>query len=341
MPTVVSPAVRLEPAAELPTVESPVDADIGVPEEIAAVVELPVVEASPAVEELAAVAASSVPDTASIPSIPARRAAANTQQRASVWSRGAWRIAAAIVVLLGGAMIWRKLPGPRPAASAVTVATAVGQTDTTYLADGTQVILGPDSRLVVAAMYGQENRSVELTGEALFEVQHGTVPFTVSAGGALMEDLGTTFDVRAVGGEVVVAVSEGSVRMSGSGANGAPSAGSSGGIVLKAGDRASMAAGAGPILQQGAATQADVAWVNGELVFDAAPVSRVVADVRRWYGVEVQVPDSALAASHLTLTFGGGEPVEEVLDGIGLALGAQITRNGNVALLHAGAGTPN
>jgi transmembrane sensor len=263
---------------------------------------------------------------AEAPTLPLRPAA-NAEPAADVPSRRGWlRIAAAIVVLLGGALVWQRMPGPRPAATSVTLSTGVGATDTTFLGDGTRVILGPESRMVVAAGYGEDNRAVELTGEALFDVAHADVPFTVSAGGAVMEDLGTVFNVRAVGGEVVVAVTEGSVSMSG--------------IVLKAGDRAVMAAGSAPVLQQGAVTDADLAWTAGQLVFVDAPISRVTADIRRWYGVEVQVPDTALASSHLNVSF-GGEPVDEVLQGIALALGADLIRDGKVVVLRVGAGKPN
>ena len=139
---------------------------------------------------------------------PARRA----------WNTTLFRIAAAIVVLLGGGLLWQSLQngaGTPDASIGQSFSTMVGTTDTVNLSDGTSVILGPDSHLTLAKGYGETERSVELEGEAFFTVVHdATKPFTVRAGKAIVKDLGTTFSVRTdVGGPVRVAVTSGSVHL--------------------------------------------------------------------------------------------------------------------------------
>ena len=65
------------------------------------------------------------------------------------------------------------------------------------LADGSRVVLGPDSRLTVPADFGSGARAVELEGDGYFDVRHDAAkPFAVRVGQALVEDVGTTFRVE-------------------------------------------------------------------------------------------------------------------------------------------------
>lgn len=249
------------------------------------------------------------------------------------WRTISLRIAAAIALLVGGALVWRATRGGADgivAVAARTYTTPVGRTDSVRLPDGSRVILGAASRLVVAASYGKPAREVELTGEALFDVRHDAAhPFGVRAGAAAIQDVGTTFTVHNDGGEDVrVVVTSGAVRLK---AADAPAAS---GVVLRAGDRGVLAPDGRAVADRAAATEADLAWTSGRLVFDDAPLGRVSADLRRWYGIELDVTDPALAGRHLTASF-QGEPVDQVLNVIALALGAHVERHGDTAVLRA------
>jgi ferric-dicitrate binding protein FerR (iron transport regulator) len=54
--------------------------------------------------------------------------------------------------------------------------------------------------------------------------------------------------------------------------------------------------------------------------------------MRKWYGIELKVADKALNNRHLTATFAGESP-ERVLETIRLALGAEIERHGDTAIV--------
>ena len=58
-------------------------------------------------------------------------------------------------------------------------------------------------------------------------------------------------------------------------------------------------------------------------MFRNAPISEVAADLRRWYGVELRVTDSALLKRHYTGVFGSESP-NRVVERIALSLGADI-----------------
>jgi transmembrane sensor len=173
---------------------------------------------------------------------------------------------------------------------------------------------------------------VELRGEALFDVRHDDRrPFHVRAGSATVTDVGTTFAVRTdAGDEVHVIVTSGVVRLR------SASAPRDQGVTLTAGDRGALGANGRVMVDRGGATDDDLAWTRGRLVFNDAPLGRVRADLRRWYGIELDITDSRVAGRHLTAAF-AGEPAQQVLDVIALALGVTIERRGggDTAVIHA------
>ena len=75
-----------------------------------------------------------------------------------------------------------------------------------------------------------------------------------------------------------------------------------------------------------------MAWTRGRLIFTAAPMSAVAADVKRWYGIDLTIADPSISSKHLTAAF-AGESADQALRMIGLALGATIERHGNTAVL--------
>jgi transmembrane sensor len=214
------------------------------------------------------------------------------------------------------------------AALARTYTTGVGQRDSVRLADGTRVVLGPDSRLTVPADYGTSRRSVELRGDGYFDVVHdGAKPFAVRVGKAVVEDIGTTFTVESDDAAATsVSVVTGSVRLR------EAESGPASGVVLAAGDRGSIDESGRASAQQHVVRDEDVAWTHGRLVFRDAPLSRVANELRRWYGVTLRVNDSALLNQPVTMAF-AGEPADRVLDIIGLTLGARVQRQGDTATL--------
>ena len=249
--------------------------------------------------------------------LPFRRPAQRTERHRAP----GWRIAAAAAALLAvGGTLWQTSRGP--AVDARSYATAAGQRDSITLSDGTRVLLGPSSRVDVAAGYGRDTRDVSLTGEAYFEVVHnGAHPFTVHAGEATVRDVGTRFVVRHDAGSAVeVAVTEGVVDVSAGAAR----------VRLARGDRGALDAAGRLSAARAAVADADVAWTRGRLVFADAPLARVRADLRRWYGLEIAL-DPALEARHVTASFEGDTPAH-VLEVLGLALGADVARRGDTAV---------
>ena len=237
--------------------------------------------------------------------------------------RGVWVAAATVVAMIGTIAVARRVAERvlgMHTAPMHQYATAAGERATVRLTDGTELTLAPLSRVRVPLDYGRISRDVTLEGEAVFTVVHDAAhPFAVRAGSAISRDVGTRFDMRAYGDDraVRVAVVEGRVSVSEAGRSGTPAA---------AGDVAVMTADA-IALTHGADVASIVAWTDGRLVFDAAPMNEVLATIGRWYDVDASVATPALASRHVTATFTNA-PVDEVLASLAATLDARVERHG-------------
>jgi len=199
-------------------------------------------------------------------------------------------------------------------------------------------MLAPGSRLSVAADFDAK-RTVELEGAAYFEVKHDAArSFTVRSRDAEIRDIGTAFSVSTdASGSVTVAVTEGVVAMR------AVSSGAGTSVELRAGDRGVMGAWSETttgdarskdevVVSRGAVTADDVAWTHGDLIYRDAPMSVVQADLKRWYGIELQLTDSTLRRRTLKVSFAGDSAASAVRK-IALALGAEAVQRGDTILL--------
>jgi transmembrane sensor len=236
------------------------------------------------------------------------------------------RAAAVLIILVGGGFFWRQARRSEVESGVRAFATTVGERRQFRLSDGTEVVLGPASRLTVDP--NSDDRSVTLDGDGYFSVVHDSShPFTVKAGEVKIQDVGTTFAIQTDdGGGVRVAVHSGSVALGARETDGERE-------ILNARDRAIVAPSGLVAVERRAVSDDDLAWVQGRLIFRDAPLIQVGAELYRWYGVRLRVADSSLANLHLTASF-SGESVDRVLNVIALSLGARVERQGNVATLY-------
>lgn len=248
--------------------------------------------------------------------------------RSSRWGGALLQAAAAVTLVVGAAAL--RQPLERLARSPLlerTIATGKGERIHLVLSDGTQVLLGPDSRLRYPRRFGREARDVYLQGVAYFEVERDPErPFSVRAPDAVTRVLGTKFAVRDYpGGEPArVVVSEGrvAVRPTTPDRSGRASA-----AVLTRGQALDLPSPGLPAVIDSLDTQQDLGWTRGVLSFKNAPVPDVLMELGRWYDVEVSASDPSIASQRLTIAF-DQQPLEVILQEIALALGARVERNG-------------
>lgn len=234
-------------------------------------------------------------------------------------------LAAAIVLLIGGVTLWRRLSRVDDPRAAAFVAgridrTKPGERRTIDLPDGTQVTLAVGSELQVARDYGSRSRRVALVGEAFFRVRHDEArPFIVRVGNAIAEDLGTEFVVRAYPGSdsVQVVVTSGRVALA---------AGPELRAELDSGQLGVIAGGAAPVVRREADLTRYLAWRDGRIVFRDASLSAVATELGRWYDASFSVGDSTIAAKHLSVELSATDSLDEVLRVVSLSVGVRYER---------------
>ncbi|MDR6562339.1 MULTISPECIES: FecR family protein [unclassified Arcicella] len=95
------------------------------------------------------------------------------------------------------------------------VASSDGQTKKLMLSDGSIIWLKGKSTLTYPEHFDKQNREVSLNGEALFEVaKDANHPFIVHSGQMDTRVLGTSFNIRHIGGHIEVVVFTGKVTVS-------------------------------------------------------------------------------------------------------------------------------
>jgi len=160
-----------------------------------------------------------------------------------------------------------------------TITTPRGGQYQLTLADGTKVWLNAASSIKYPTAFTGNERRVEITGEAYFEVVHNAAkPFRVICNGQTVEDIGTHFNINAYSDEKAVKTTllEGSVKVSSTGED----------KILKPGEQSQLESG--NIHVANANVDEVVAWKNGLFDFTDANVADVMRQLARWYDVDVE-----------------------------------------------------
>ncbi len=156
------------------------------------------------------------------------------------------------------------------------------------LPDGSHVWLNNISSIRYPTSFRGKNRTVELTGEAYFEIaSQPAQPFIVKVNGQEVEVLGTSFNIMAYPdeGAIQTTLLTGAVKVKA--ANAA--------VQLRPDEQAQWS-GTGHIkVLTDVPSQEIVSWKNGFFYFGRASLKEVMRQLARWYDVEVRyegaVPD--------------------------------------------------
>jgi ferric-dicitrate binding protein FerR (iron transport regulator) len=201
----------------------------------------------------------------------------------------------------------------------ITYTTDNGQRANILLPDGSTVILNVASRLDLPADFGAAHRALTLHGEGLFTVMHqGGAPFTVTVGQSTIRVLGTTFAVRRYNSDTVtkVAVREGRVAVHAA--------------VVDAHQQVQI--DANNTARVSSADPAQFSFATGMLTIDREPLKDAVAELDRWYDVDIRVQDTSVAMHLLQGTFKTGS-VNDLAAMLEYTFGVRVVRDGRVLTL--------
>lgn len=185
------------------------------------------------------------------------------------------------LALNNGKLSYLSAPENPSAITYNTVSTPNGRQFQILLPDGSMVWLNAGSSIRFPTSFSATERVVDISGEVYFEVaKNKEKPFKVNTGNAIIEVLGTHFNVNAYANEAGVKTTllEGAVKVSA----GKESA------LLKPGDQSMFSYREGTLkVAPGADTEKVMAWKNGYFHFDDTDLREAMRQLERWYDVKV------------------------------------------------------
>lgn len=206
--------------------------------------------------------------------------------------------------VVNGALVYE---GKGDAVAYNTMRTPKGRQFMVTLPDGTQVWLNAASSIRYPTSFTGKHRSVEVTGEAYFEVaKHSEKPFSVHVNGkAEVAVLGTHFNINAYDNEksIHTTLLEGSVKVS--------TKQSASQVILKPGEQAELN---GTIkINKNIDIEKIMAWKNGLIYFEGATFDEIMRQLERWYDIEVVYENNKIPNKRLGGKMTRGVPLNILL----------------------------
>lgn len=225
------------------------------------------------------------------------------------------RIAAAFACFVLAATIWITT-------RTVTLTADLGDVLVHSLPDGSSVTLNSGASVAYRPgfgpiRFGQHERVVRMTGEALFDVQPARGMFAVETFNARVEVRGTRFNVRAWGGSfdeyTSVTLFSGAVRVMA--ANGAEA------TLNEPGATSKVRFGAPDLDVISVPLEHAGAWTERAFVMADEPIGAIVAEMERRYAVRIDISGDVDLRARMSLFYPRGAEVESILRDICLARG--------------------
>jgi len=207
------------------------------------------------------------------------------------------------------------------------ISTKAGERANVDLGDGTKVFLNADSKLTVPDTFSESQRVVELSGQAFFDVKTDkNRPFYINTSNAVIEVVGTAFDVRSYDDDqnVRVVVQEGTVEFM-------KADEPEGKLVVNKGYLGSLNKDAGRLsIEYVEDLSIYTGWQNGRLVFKNTPFNEVLAHIQRWYdvGIKLELTDDSLLSKEFTADL-KTRSVADVFDVVSVSMNIEYQLNEN------------
>jgi transmembrane sensor len=236
-----------------------------------------------------------------------------------------WKLVASILVLVLSSIVYLTVSQDWNEPVITQYVTSDIEQRIITLADGSVVRLNRNSTLEVSDDRSDDSRMIWLDGEAFFDVTHNPDrTFVVHAGDAVVEVLGTSFNVKR-GDEVMVAVEEGLVSFRHQNHEERSAA------RLAAGQLGMLSEDSNDVKIEETDIENYMSWKNGYLNFSDMPFDQVLRQLERIYGIKHQIEDSTLSLNRLT-AYTEKVQLEEVIETISLALELEFNKQGDAII---------
>lgn len=240
------------------------------------------------------------------------------------------RVAAAVVIVSGMSLgLYRYFYLPRVEKYETIAIASADSIISRQLTDSSTVFLNRNSKITYSPSYGKKDRRLKLEGEAFFEVKHvEEKPFIVEAHGTLIEDIGTSFNIKAFETDTIVEVyvKTGVVRFFTS---------DNDGVLLKAGETGIYNKKTGKFNLQSIQNINVTSYTNNVFVFQNTRLSEVIQQLRKVYDANIVFGNDSIRDCTISVTF-ENEEIEVILSIIAETLDLELkfedkvyTFNGN------------
>ena len=197
------------------------------------------------------------------------------------------------------------------ATDSLEIVAPIGSRTIVQLSDGTEVHLNYGSKIKYPQKFLGNTREVILSGEGYFDVTHNPdKPFIVKTTKLNVEVLGTSFNVMAYpdNKEIETTLVEGKVVLQQNDSSGQTKTIGS----MVPGQHVSYNTETGTVYSTKGNIKKYVAWKDGKLIFEDAPITQVAEKLSRMFNVDIEVSDDIKDYIY-TVTF-IDEPLFQILD---------------------------
>ncbi|QDK79008.1 DUF4974 domain-containing protein [Spirosoma sp. KCTC 42546] len=255
--------------------------------------------------------------------IPASSPFLSVSYNRSWWAFSNRNMVAAIVLVT---LIGASLFGLKDRIFYKTIQVGYGQTEQVKLTDGSLVVLNANSSIRFPRFgFGDGTRTVELTGEADFQVQHSPKNqrfVVVTPKGLQVTVLGTQFTVFARQRRSQITLRTGKVALQMSQTPKAPS------IIMKPGDLVTLDNSGKLTRAHTTNPEVQSAWKHQRITLERTSLKEIAAILQETYGFQVEIKEPELADRTATGSF-PAHNADEVLEMITELFDINFTRQNN------------
>jgi transmembrane sensor len=229
-----------------------------------------------------------------------------------------WRVAASIILVVGVGYFAYRMIMPERLDSLEVISQKETISDT--LPDGSDVFLNKKTELTYAFDTKKKNHVVKLKGEAYFNIQHDDdKTFIIDAAGVFIQDIGTSFNVKAYpeANTVEVVVEEGKVMFYTDGDSGVLLSANGKGVYNK-------------LTKTFTVEQPEenaLAYKTKFFIFSNTDLQTAVHELNNVYDKKI-VLGKNLSKCHLTVSF-NNEDIDEIASVMAETLGLTVKKSGN------------
>lgn len=238
------------------------------------------------------------------------------------------KIASVVLLTLGSYTLFQTLRADQQPIAMQTLTVPAGQRINLTLPDGTHVWLNARTTLRYPALFGKENRKVQLDGEAYFDVaKNKDKPFLVETTKCQIEVLGTQFNVEAYSDaeKFETTLMRGSVKLT---SNDDPAQT----LILRPDNKASLQAG--KLVSQPVDDYSTYRWKEGLICFKNETFSSIMEKFEKYYGMNIQVDNPDVQKHLYTGKFRQTDGIEYALRVLQKEIRFQYVRDEESQTLH-------